>query len=155
MHKKLHKIPQKTTQIFTDFYALQKISQILAEIFAIAKISAKVFANFCAYICGNIYTAKIEKNDSSKEIGKTTINVSYTGPYVQYSNTIQGYETGDWFYGLRLFYIYSNSLDSNSYNTIESNDTFIIDYNNIINNFIKENNPNNAFGINITFGWRL
>ena len=103
----------------------------------------------------NIYTVKIEKNGSSKEIGKTTINVSYTGPYVQYSNTIQGYETGDWFYGLRLFYIYSNSLDSNSYNTIESNDTFIIEYNNIMNNFIKENNPNNAFGINITFGWRL
>ena len=103
----------------------------------------------------NIYTVKIEKNGSSKEIGETTINVSYTGPYVQYSNTIQGYETGDWFYGLRLFYIYSNSLDSNSYNAIESNDTFIIEYNNIMNNFIKENNPNNAFGINITFGWRL
>jgi len=103
----------------------------------------------------NIYTVKIKKNDSSKEIEKTTINVSYTGPYVQYSNTIQGYETGDWFYGIRLFYIYSNSLDSNSYNTIESNDTFIIEYNNIMNNFIKENNPNNAFGINITFGWRL
>ena len=45
-------------QIFTDFYALQKISQILAEIFAMVKISAKVFANFCAYICGNIYIAK-------------------------------------------------------------------------------------------------
>ena len=103
----------------------------------------------------NIYTVKIEKNGSSKEIGKTTINVSYTGPYVQYSNTIQGYETGDWFYGLRLFYIYSNSLDSNSYNTIVSNDTYIIEYNNVKNNFIKENNPNNAFGINITFGWRL
>ena len=56
--KKLQNIPQKTTQIYTDFYALQKISQILAEFFAIAKISAKVFANFCAYICGNLYIAK-------------------------------------------------------------------------------------------------
>ena len=57
-HKKLHKIPQKNTQIFADLYALQKISQILAVIFAIAKISAKVSTNFCAYICGNIYIAK-------------------------------------------------------------------------------------------------
>jgi len=103
----------------------------------------------------NIYTANIKKIGSSEDIEKTTINVSYTGPYIQYSNTVLGYETGDFFYGLRLFYIYSNTLDSNSYNTIVSNDNYIIEYNNTMNNFIKENNPNNAIGINITFGWRL
>ena len=49
-----------------DFYALQKISQILAEIFAIAKISA----NFCAYICGNIYIAKNAAKFCTKNSGK-------------------------------------------------------------------------------------
>ena len=41
----------------------------------------------------NIYTANIEKKGDSEEVGKTTFNVSYTGPYIQYSSTLTGYET--------------------------------------------------------------
>jgi len=103
----------------------------------------------------NIYTATIEKKGDSEEIGKTTINVSYTGPYIQYSNTLKGYDTDDWYYGFRLFYLSSNNLDSNSYNLIESNDTYIQVYNNEIKNFINDNNPKTSVGINMTFGWRL
>jgi len=99
----------------------------------------------------NIYTVKIEKHS---EVAKTTINVSYTGPYIQYSNTLKGYETDGWYYGFRLFYLSLNN-DSNSYNLIESNDTYIQVYNNGIKNFINDNNPKNSPGINMTFGWRL
>jgi len=99
----------------------------------------------------NIYTVKIEKNS---EVTENTINISYTGPYIQYSNTIKGYETNDWFYGFRLFYLSLNN-DSNSYNVIGSNDTYIQVYNNKIKIFIYENNPKTSAGINMTFGWRL
>ena len=99
----------------------------------------------------NIYTVKIEKHS---EVAKTTINVSYTGPYIQYSNTLKSYETDDWYYGFRLFYLSLNN-DSNSYNLIESNDTYIQVYNNEIKNFINDNNPKTSAGINMTFGWRL
>ena len=97
------------------------------------------------------YTVKIEKNS---EVTENTINISYTGPYIQYSNTIEGYETNDWFYGFRLFYLSLNN-DSNSYNVIGSNDTYIQVYNNKIKIFINENNPKTSAGINMTFGWRL
>ena len=100
----------------------------------------------------NIYTVKIEKN--SEVANNTTFNVSYTGPYIQYSNTLKGYETDDWYYGFRLFYLSLNN-DSNSYNLIESNDTYIQVYNNEIKNFINDNNPKTSVGINMTFGWRL
>ena len=98
----------------------------------------------------NKYTVKIEKNSEAEE---KIINTSYTGPYIQYSNTIEGYETDDWFYGFRLFYLSLNN-DSNSYNLIGSNDTYIQAYKNKINNFINENNPKTSAGIHMTFGWR-
>ena len=103
----------------------------------------------------NIYTANIEKKGDSEEIGKTTFNVSYTGPYIQYSSTLTGYETDDWYYGLRLFSISSNKSNSSSYNIINTDDTYLQDYNNEINNFMYDNNPKTATGINITFGYRL
>jgi len=103
----------------------------------------------------NIYTATVEKIGDTEEIEKTTINVSYTGPYIQFSNTLKGYETDDWYYGLRIFYLSSNKPDSNSYDLIESNDTYIHVYNNEIKDFIYENNPKTVTGINMTFGWRL
>ena len=99
----------------------------------------------------NIYTVKIKKNS---EVTENLINISYTGPYIQYSNTIKGYETNDWFYGFRLFYLSLNN-DSNSYNVIGSNDTYIQGYNNKIKIFINENNPKTSAGINMIFGWRL
>ena len=91
----------------------------------------------------------------SEEIGKTTFNVSYTGPYIQYSSTLTGYETDDWYYGLRLFSISSNKSNSSSYNIINTDDIYLQDYNNEINNFMYDNNPKTATGINITFGYRL
>ena len=103
----------------------------------------------------NIYTGKIEKKGSSAEKGEIIINVSYTGPYIQYSNTLTGYETDDWYYGLRLFSISSNKLDSSSYNIIVSDDTYMQDYNSKLKNFINDNNPKTVTGLNITFGWRL
>ena len=103
----------------------------------------------------NIYTANIEKKGDSEEVGKTTFNVSYTGPYIQYSSTLTGYETDDWYYGLRLFSISSNKSNSNSYNIINTDDTYLQDYNNEINNFMHDNNPKTAAGINLTFGFRL
>jgi len=103
----------------------------------------------------NIYTGKIEKKGSSAETGEIIINVSYTGPYIQYSNTLTGYETDDWYYGLRLFSISSNKQDSSSYNIIVSDDTYMQDYNSKMKNFINDNNPKTVTGFNITFGWRL
>ena len=103
----------------------------------------------------NIYTGKIEKKGSSAETGEIEINVSYTGPCIQYSNTLTGYETDDWYYGLRLFSISSNKPDSSSYNIIVSDDTYMQDYNSKIKNFINDNNPKTVTGFNITFGWRL
>ena len=98
----------------------------------------------------NQYTVKIENNSEAVE---EEILISYTGPYIQYSNTIKGYETDDWFYGFRLFYLSLNN-DSNSYNLIGSNDTYIRAYKNKINNFINENNPKTSAGIHMTFGRR-
>ena len=103
----------------------------------------------------NIYTGKIEKKGGSAETGEIEINVSYTGPCIQYSNTLTGYETDDWYYGLRLFSISSNKLDSSSYNIVVSDDTYMQDYNSKIKNFIHDNNPKTVTGFNITFGWRL
>ena len=103
----------------------------------------------------NIYTGKIEKTGSSAETGEIEINVSYTGPCIQYSNTLTGYETDDWYYGLRLFSISSNKQDSSSYNIIVSDDTYMQDYNSKMKNFINDNNPKTVTGFNITFGWRL
>ena len=103
----------------------------------------------------NIYTGKIEKTGSSAETGEIEINVSYTGPCIQYSNTLTGYETDDWYYGLRLFSISSNKPDSSSYNIIVSDDTYMQDYNSKMKNFINDNNPKTVTGFNITFGWRL
>ena len=65
------------------------------------------------------------------------------------------YETDDWYYGLRLFSISSNKSDSDSYNIIMSDDTYLQNYNTEINNFMYDNNPKTATGINITFGFRL
>ena len=48
----------------------------------------------------------------------------------------------------------SLNKDSNSYNMIGSNDTYIQAYKNKIKNFINENNPKTSAGINMTFGWR-
>lgn len=103
----------------------------------------------------NIYIATIEKKGSSSEIGSSHINISYSGPYIQYSNTLKGYETDDWYYGLRIFSISTNNIDSSSYNIIVSDDNYLQDYNNDIKKFIYKNNPKNATGINITLGWRL
>ena len=103
----------------------------------------------------NIYTANIEKKGDSEEVGKTTFNVSYTGPYIQYSSTLTGYETDDWYYGIRLFSISLSKSDSTPYNFIMSDDTYLRDYNNEINNFMHDNNPKTAAGINLTFGFRL
>ena len=103
----------------------------------------------------NIYSGKIENKGSSAESGELIINVPYTGPFIQYSNTLTGYETDDWFYGLRLFSISSNKPDISSYNMIISDDPNMQDYNSNIKKFINDNNPKTVTGFNITFGWRL
>ena len=95
----------------------------------------------------------VEKKGDTEESEESTLVLSYTGPYLQYSNTLSGYENGP-YYGIRIFYLSTTIPESNSYDLIESNDTYIQEYNDELKSFIYENNPKTSTGINLTFGLR-
>ena len=85
----------------------------------------------------------------------SSIIVLYTGPYVQYSNTVTGYETGDIYYGLRLFALTTSDVDSTSYNMINDDDAYVQEQNKKYGDFIKSNSPKSSIGLNLTVGWRF
>ena len=101
----------------------------------------------------NIYTAMVEKKGDTEESEESTLELSYTGPYLQYSKTLTDYENG-LYYGIRIFYLSTTIPESKSYDLIESNDTYIQEYNDELKTFIYENNPKTSTGINLTFGLR-
>ena len=104
----------------------------------------------------NQYIPKITyKDDKEENFQISSIIVLYTGPYVQYSNTVTGYETGDIYYGLRLFALTTSDVNSTSYNMINDDDAYVQEQNKKYGDFIKSNSPKSSIGLNLTVGWRF
>ena len=80
-------------------------------------------------------------------------DVTYTGPMAQYSTTIQGYDRGDVYYGVRFFIVSTSKINTNSFDLTD--DTTFQSENENYKSYIKDNNPASVIGLNITIGWRL
>ena len=94
----------------------------------------------------NEYFGKINKTKFSKD-------VTYIGPMVQYSTTIQGYDREDVYYGVRFFIVSTSKIKTNSFDLTD--DTTFQSENENYKSYIKDNNPASVIGLNITIGWRL
>ena len=71
----------------------------------------------------------------------------------QYSTTIQGYDRGDVYYGVRFFIVSTSKINTNSFDLTD--DTTFQSENENYKSYIKDNNPASVIGLNITIGWRL
>ncbi len=93
---------------------------------------------------------------SNSEIDEQTeYSINYRGPFLQYSNTLRGYDRRDAYYGIRIFTLSRDVIDAGQIEMEQASDAVLDTRGESYRQFILDNNPKTTFGFHLSFGWRL